>query len=194
MVSTSVSLLERLSDSNDARAWGRLTELYSPLIRNWLGRHQVSPSDAEDLVQDVLLIVVRRFPEFEHSRRTGAFRAWLRTITVNCCRDHWRRKRIRPITPGGGDFDGYLDQIADSANPLSKEWDREHDLFITRRLMELIRTDFEANTWEAFRRVTLAGEPASAVAADLGMTANAVFIAKSRVLSRLRQEAAGLVD
>lgn len=194
MLSTSVSLLERLHDNEDRIAWERLNTLYSPLIRNWLLRHGVGPTDAEDLVQEVLLIVIRRYPEFQHSKRTGAFRAWLRTIAVNCCRDHWRRMRIRPTAAGGTDFIGYLDQIADPDNPLSQEWDREHDLYITRRLLEMIQPEFEAKTWDAFRRVTLQGEPAAEVAATLGITTNAVFIAKSRVLSRLRAEAAGLID
>lgn len=194
MLSTSVSLLERLYDTEDRSAWERLNALYSPMIRNWLLRHGVRGTDADDLVQDVLVVVVRRFREFQHAHRAGAFRAWLRTITVNCCREHWRRQRIRPTVPGGTDFDGYLDQIADPDNPLSQEWDREHDLFITRKLLELIQPEFQAQSWEAFCRVALQGESAPVVAAELGMTPNAVFIAKSRILSRLRAEAAGLID
>lgn len=194
MLTTSVSLLERLYDTEDRQAWARWDTLYSPMIRHWLIRHDIRGTDADDLVQDVLLVVVRRFPEFQHSHRAGAFRAWLRTIAVNCCREHWRRQRIRPKVPGGTDFGQYLDQIADPENPLAHEWDREHDLFITRKLLDLIQPEFESKTWEAFCRVALHGEPATAVAVELEMTPNAVFIAKSRVLSRLRAEAAGLID
>ncbi|MGL6097827.1 MAG: RNA polymerase sigma factor [Fimbriiglobus sp.] len=193
MVPTSPSLLERLNDA-DAVAWQRLTSVYSPLVRGWLRRHGIRPDDADDLTQEVLVVVVRRYPDFRHNQRTGAFRAWLRAITVNCCRDFWKANRLRPAAPGGSDFGGYLDQIADPSNPLAAEWDREHDLFVTRQLLGMIRPEFEAKTWEAFRRVAVAGEPAAAVAAALGVSTNVVFIAKSRVLSRLREEAAGLVE
>lgn len=194
MQTTSASLLERLHDRADSSAWGRLSELYHPLILGWLRRNGVRPDDADDVAQEVLIVVVRRFPEFEHNQRTGAFRAWLRAITVNCCRDFWRANRLRPAAPGGSDFGGVLDQLADPDTESSKQWDRDHDLHVTRKLLDLIRPQFEAATWEAFHRFAILGEPAAAVAAALGTTPNAVFIAKSRVLARLRDEAAGLID
>ena len=194
MPATSPSLLDRLYDNSDPDAWQRLLDLYEPLIRGWLRRHGVRTTDADDLVQEVLAVVVRRFPDFQHNRRIGAFRAWLRTITVNVTRDFWKSGRCRPVAPGGSDFGGYLDQLADPDNPLSREWEREHDLHVARRLLDLIRPEFWDSTWEAFRRVALDGAAADTVAAELGMTVNAVFVAKSKVLARLREEAAGLVD
>src|SRR5437870_2279853 len=86
MHETSASLLDRLRRPKAGEAdWRRLVDLYTPLIRGWLRRHaDLPPGDADDVVQDVLAVVVRRLPDFEHNQRTGAFRAWLRTITVNC--------------------------------------------------------------------------------------------------------------
>lgn len=194
MIPTSPSLLERLTGDTDPAAWVRVNELYAPLIRGWLRRHGIRPDDADDLTQEVMVVVVRRFPDFQHNRRPGAFRAWLRAITINCCRDFWKANRLRPVAPGGSDFGGYLDQVADPDNPLSAQWDKDHDLFVARKLLDLIRPDFEKRTWEAFRRVAIEGDSASAVATDLGITPNAVFIAKSRVLARLREEAEGLID
>src|SRR5262245_56944780 len=80
---TSVSLLERLRDQPDDSSWARMVDLYSPLLRDWIRRHHLQPSDADDLVQDVLAVVVRELVHFEHNRRTGAFRRWLRTILAN---------------------------------------------------------------------------------------------------------------
>jgi RNA polymerase sigma-70 factor (ECF subfamily) len=191
---TSASLLQRLRERADATAWQRLMDLYTPLIRGWLRRHNVMPVDSDDLVQEVLAVVVRRFPDFEHNRRTGAFRSWLKAITINCMRDFWRAKRVRPVAAGGPDVPDLLAQLEDPGSQLSQLWDREHDLHVTRRLLELIRPQFSAQTWTAFQRVALDGEAADVVAADLGITVNAVFIAKSRVLARLRQEAEGLID
>jgi RNA polymerase sigma-70 factor (ECF subfamily) len=190
MDSTSATLLERLHDRNDAAAWGRLVDLYTPLIHSWLRRHGVPDREADDLTQDVLKAVVGHLPTFRHSGRAGAFRSWLRTITVNQVRQSWRAGRGRP---GSAGLAAALDQLADPASDLSLVWDREHDEHVLRRLLEMIRPEFRPATWEAFCRQAVGGEPAEAVAADLGLTVNAVLIAKSRVLSRLRQEAAGLV-
>lgn len=194
MLPTSASLLDRLHSPTDPAAWDRLTAVYSPLIRGWLQKQNVRNDDAEDLVQEVLIVVIRRIPEFQHNGRTGAFRAWLRMIAVNVSRDFWKAKRLRPAVVGGSDFGAVLDRLADSSDALSREWDKDHDLFVTRRLLELLRPQFEATTWTAFERFALKGEPAAVVAADLGITSNAIFIAKSRILTRLREEAAGLLD
>lgn len=191
---TSASLLDRLHENKDPSAWSRLVELYSPLIRSWLRKHSVQDNDADDLTQEVLAVVVRRLPDFRHNQRTGAFRALLRAITINCARDFWKANRIRPAVPGGTNFGEYLDQLADPDNPLSRQWDRDHDLHVTRQLLEMIEPQFAPNTWKAFRRVAIEGAPAEQVAKELGLTVNAVFIAKSRVLSRLREEAAGLIE
>ena len=86
MVETSPSLLDRLSRRPDDADWRRLVALYTPLLHAWLGRHGLQPSDLDDLTQEVLGVVVQKLPEFRHNRRVGAFRAWLRTITVHCLR------------------------------------------------------------------------------------------------------------
>src|SRR5262249_50791969 len=150
--------------------------------------------EADDLVQDVLMVVVRRLPDFRRNERTGSFRRWLRTITVNCLRDFWRAQRGRPRPGGGSDFLCAVEQLADPDSALSRHWDEEHARHVTQRLLEMIRPQFEPSTWQAFRRVALDGVPPDQAAAELGLSVNAVFIAKSRVLSRLRQEGAGLMD
>lgn len=194
MPATSPSLLDRLGTGTDPAAWARLVDLYAPLIRGWLRRHSVTEHEADDLVQEVFTVVLKRLPGFRHNQRVGAFRAWLRAITFNCVRDFWKANRIRPSAPGGSDFGDYLDQLEAPDSPLAQAWDREHDLHVTRRLLEALQPQFEPTTWKAFRRVVLEERPAAQVAEELGLTVNAVFIAKSRVLARLRQEAAGLID
>lgn len=191
---TSVSLLERLRRQPGAALWQRLVDIYTPLIQGWLRRHALLPQDAEDLVQDVLAVVVRRLPDFHHQARTGSFRCWLRTITVNCVRDFWRAQRHRPQATGDSKVLHILDQLEDPDSAISRQWDLEHDRHVSQRLLQLIRPEFEATTWQAFRRVALEGASPDATAAELGISVNAVFIAKSRVLSRLRQEGEGLLD
>jgi RNA polymerase sigma factor (sigma-70 family) len=193
MAVTSATLLQRLRDPRDAEAWGRLNDLYAPLIRLWAERLGVRGADADDLVQDVLAVVVRRFPEFVHPERPGAFRGWLRAIAANCARDAWRARRLTPQAPGGTDFGSYIARLEDPADDLAREWDREHDIHVTRRLLDRIKPDFEAQTWLLFQQFVLDGRSADEVAKGNGATPNAVYIAKSRVLARLREEAGGLV-
>jgi RNA polymerase sigma-70 factor, ECF subfamily len=194
MAETSATLLERLNDRADSVAWRRLVDVYSPLINGWLRRHGVSAEDAEDLSQEVLGVVVREVSRFRHNGRVGAFRTWLRTITTNCLRQWWRSRRSRVQASGSLDITGMLDQLEDPASDLSRLWDREHDQLVLKRLLELIEPDFQPATWQAFRRQVIDGISAETVAAELGLTVNAVLIAKSRVLSHLRRNAAGLVD
>src|SRR5438067_13263914 len=102
MSETSASLLERLRQSPDATSWQRLVDLYAPLIRRWLRKHLALEQDAEDVQQEVLGVLVRKLPQFRRQPRPGAFRRWLRSITVNCLREHWRRQRGRPVPAGDG--------------------------------------------------------------------------------------------
>jgi RNA polymerase sigma-70 factor (ECF subfamily) len=194
MAETSTSLLDQLRLASAEEAWVRLVDLYGPLIRGWLRKHGLPQQDADDLVQEVLTVVIRKVPAFERQPRAGAFRKWLRTITVNCLRDFWRSRRNRPAATGNSDFQAMLDQLDDPESDLSKVWEAEHNQHVTQKLLEIIRPSFEPRTWEAFRLVTLDGQDANSVAESLGMSTNAVFIAKSRVLSRLRQEGQGLID
>jgi RNA polymerase sigma factor (sigma-70 family) len=194
MAQTPVSLLERLRLQPDAASWQSLVDLYTPLIRNWLRRYSLPLSEADDLTQEVLAVLVRELPQFRHDLRPGAFRRWLRGITVNRLRVFWRSRDVHPVATGDSGFEEMLGQLEDPSSGLSRLWDEEHDRHVVRRLLELIAPEFEPASWEAFRRLVLDGRPARDVAAELGLSPNAVRIAKSRVLSRFRREVAGLID
>jgi len=194
MDDTSLSLLAQLGQSDNRLAWRKLVEIYTPLIRNWLTQRGTAPQDADDVVQEVLTIVVRKMPDFQHNERTGAFRAWLRTITVNCLRDFWKTRRNQQVAPGGSGMQEMLQQLSDPDSAMSRLWNEEHDRHVTRKLLDLIRPRFDGSTWHAFVLYVLQSQPAEAVAKELGISTNAVFIAKSRVLTRLRQEGAGLLE
>jgi RNA polymerase sigma-70 factor (ECF subfamily) len=101
---------------------------------------------------------------------------------------YWRGRN----RPNAFDPEPILQQLEDPHSELSRQWDREHDAHLTQRALELLEPEFKATTWQAFRRLVDGATP-DAVAAELGLTVNAVCIAKSRVLRRLREELAGLV-
>jgi RNA polymerase sigma-70 factor (ECF subfamily) len=184
---TSATLLQRLRDRRDSDAWERLVGLYSPLIRSWLRRHLPQSADVDDLAQQVLTVVVEKLPAFEHSGRPGAFRAWLRSISVNRLRMFWRS---HPNL--GTDPEPVLLQLEDPHSDLSQVWDREHDEHVAQKLLEAIEGDFYPTTWMAFRRQVVDGAEPEAVAAELSLTLSTVYAAKSRVLRRLREEMASL--
>lgn len=190
---TSLSLLERLSDRPTEPDWQRLFDLYQPLLRSWALRSGVPEADADDLVQETLSVVFQEVAQFRR-RRTGAFRSWLRTILAHRLRDFFRSSRYRPVATGDSHFLERLAQLESGDSEVSQLWDREHDRFVAGKVMRTVKVDFEAATWEAFRRQVLDGEPAAQVAAELRLSHNAVLLAKSRILKRLRAELAGLID
>ncbi|MEZ6129747.1 MAG: sigma-70 family RNA polymerase sigma factor [Planctomycetaceae bacterium] len=190
---TSLSLLERIRASGDAAGWEQLVELYTPLIRIWIRRYSSSPQEADDVIQDVLAVVVRRLPDFERAR-PGSFRTWLRTITVNCLRDSWKKQRLRPVVAGGSDFQQVLEQLSDPHSELSRLWNDEHDQHVLQSLLTRLRPTVPDQTWQSFFRVAMTGEAVEAVAADLGITVNSIYIARSRVMAKLRELGRGLID
>src|SRR5215471_10727592 len=129
---TSISLLERLAGAPTDDDWRRLHDLYQPLLRAWMARAGVPTADADDLSQEVLLVVVREIADFDR-RRPGAFRSWLRTILVHRLRDFFRSARYRPIATGDSAFLEQLNQLESPDSALSRQWEREHDEYIAAR-------------------------------------------------------------
>ena len=191
---TSLSLLDQLKAPEDGTAWVRLDHVYGPLIRKWLLKYDVQVSDADDLTQEVLVAVAKDIETFEHNGRDGAFRAWLKGILVNRLRGFWRSRDRRPKANAGSDVDRRLNELEDPTSEITLIWNKEHDNHVLRSLLSIVEPQFESRTWAAFRQVTLEGKQANIVAEELGISMNAVFIAKSRVLRRLRQESEGLVE
>ncbi|WP_146431022.1 RNA polymerase sigma factor [Blastopirellula retiformator] len=192
MDSTSTSLLARATLHGDGESWQRFHDVYAPLIRNWLSRQNVFGSDADDLTQDVLIVVLRKLPAFQHNGRSGAFRRWLRLIVVNVVRDSIKKKRVQVSSHEG--VSHLLSELEDESSSISQQWGREHDLEVTRRMLDQLKTSFEPKTWEAFDLLTREELPAKEVAMRLSISVASVYQAKSRVLSRLRQSAGDLLE
>lgn len=190
---TSFSLLERLRHSPDEEAWQRFAGIYEPLLQKWLKVHAQSQADIDDIVQDVLLTVFRKLKEFEHNGQAGAFRAWLRITATNRLRLLWREKRPS-LESDHQVFFGTLDLLADPQSELSRRWDQEHDAHVSAQLLVQMEKEFAPATWLAFRRQVVEGVPAKATAQQMGLSINAVLIAKSRVLKRLRQLSQGMLE
>jgi RNA polymerase sigma-70 factor (ECF subfamily) len=184
---TSTTLLDQ-AKAGDATAWTRLEFLYTPLVRWWCRRHGVrGPQDVEDVTQEVFATVSGKIGGFTKGE-AGSFRSWLYTITWHKAGDHYRRTRAQPAGAGGSDAHGRLEQLPEAA-PDSSSDDQvaSEQAILVRRALELVRPEFQSRTWEAAWRVAVDGQSPADVAAALGMTAGAVYTAKSRVLGRLRE-------
>lgn len=194
MQTTSISLLERLAHSADNDDWQKLLLIYRPFILNIVRGYPALMSQAEDITQEVMLVLMRELPVFER-QRTGSFRTWLRQIAVNQLRIAARRSKKFAST--GGREDGIADQVeqlADPASIASKKWDEEYERVVFQRLVELVRPTVADKMWQAFERYALQDQPAAKVAEELSISLNSVLLAKSRILKQLRIEAKGLLD
>jgi RNA polymerase sigma-70 factor (ECF subfamily) len=174
--------------SQDQAAWQRLVSLYTPLVYRWCRAAGLQAADAADVGQEVFRAVARKIGDFRRDRPGDSFRAWLRVITRNKITDHHRRLPVDAL--GDSAAQTLVQQVPDT--PPDPEADAEEASLLYNRAVELIRTEFEERTWRAFWQTAIDGAAAAEVAAGLGMTANAVYLARARVLRRLREEFADL--
>ena len=188
MDSTSPSLLERVRNLGDEQAWRRFVDLYTPLLYEWTRRIGLQAGDAADLVQDVFTVLLEKLPTFQYDPQKS-FRAWLKTVLLNLWRDRCRRQAVGPRPAG----DAGLSGVADSADPDFFD-EAEYRKYIVNRALKLMQAEFQPATWKAFWESEVAGRPVAEVAAELGLTPNAVYLARSRVLRRLREELDGLLE
>ena len=188
MDTTSVSLLERLRQPAQHEAWGRFVDLYTPLIYYWARRVGLPPEEAADLVQDVLTLLVQKLPQFQYDPQKS-FRGWLRTLTLNKWRENRRRRGLVLTEASERELAGIV-----SPEDEDNFWQVEYHQHLVGRALKLMQAEFQASTWKACWECVVSGKPAAAVASELGMTVASVYAAKSRVLRRLREELAGLLD
>jgi RNA polymerase sigma-70 factor (ECF subfamily) len=182
MDSTSDSLLDRLRRPGDAIAWERFVALYTPLLFQWLRRSGLNDDDAADLVQDVLAKLVVEMPRFDYDP-SKSFHGWLRTVAMNCRRDLIKRKSPLP---------GNNIENAFAPDPLESFIEREYRQQLAVQAMRILKSDFKQQTWQAVWDLVVENKKATDVARLAGMTIEAVYAAKCRVLARLRRELQGL--
>jgi RNA polymerase sigma-70 factor (ECF subfamily) len=184
---THPSLLLRLRDGHDQDAWREFVRLYAPVVYGYARRHGMQDADAADVTQDVLRSVAAGARRLDYDPRRGTFRGWLFTLAHHRLYDlHARRRRH---CPGSGDsavqdlLDGQPDRADDRA-----AWDLEYERQMFTRAAEQVRGHFTDTTWRAFWLTAVEGRSGRDVAAELGMTVAAVYLAKSRVMARLREQ------
>ena len=192
---TRVTLLTRLRDGRDGDAWREFFDLYGPVVYRFARNRGLQDADAADLMQDVLRSVARNAPRMEYDPKRGTFRGWLYTVTRNKIYNFLSSQRHRPKAIGDSDAHERLEAVAarEEDGP-DAEWEREYQQRLTDRAMDLVKSEFQPATWQAFWGTAVEGKPAGEVGSGLKMSPGAVYVAKSRVLARLRDEVRRMMD
>jgi RNA polymerase sigma-70 factor, ECF subfamily len=188
MDSTSIQLLQRVQSLNDAEAWIRMVELYTPLLFGWVRQSGYPPADAADIVQDILMTLVKEMPNFTYAPEKGRFRSWLKTVAINRCRTHVRKRR-RLLFFSTSNVEDLTER-----SYIEDFWSKDYERWLLRRAMDIARTEFEEKTWRACFESITSDKGASEIGKELHMSEAAVYVAKSRVLKRLRTELSGLIE
>lgn len=187
---TSTSLLRRAAAS-DPVAWQRLVVLYSPLIRHWCRQAGILDQEAADVAQEVFAVVASSLSRFRPEQEGTTFRAWMRGIARHKLQHHIRRRGSPAL--GGSEALERLRQVPAPAEELELSESPSDITALYQRAVRLVQDQFEQRTWTAFWRVTIENRATADVAAELGISANAVRLAKSHVLRRLREEMGDLI-
>lgn len=185
MQETPVSLLERLHHHPAEPDWERFVLLFTPLLARWANRLGVPATDAEDLLQEVFLLLLRKLPEFRYDAQKS-FRAWLWTVFHRETLA-WRKRQNRALSLSQDQIEALA-----SADTVDEASAAEYGRYLFDRVLQLVRTDFPNETWQIFWQVAVEARSGVEVAREFGVTPNAVYLARGRVLARLREELAGL--
>jgi RNA polymerase sigma-70 factor (ECF subfamily) len=183
---TRASLLVRIRDGADAAAWREFVDVYAPLVYGFARKRGLQDADAADLMQDVLRSVAGAARRLEYDPRRGTFRAWLYKVTRNKLYNHLNARRRRERATGDSD-DRELLAAQPAPDDDGAQWDREYERGLYEWAAKRARGEFQPATWEAFRLTAVENVSPKDAAARTGLSVGAVYVAKSRVLARLRE-------
>lgn len=185
---TRASLLVRLRDGNDTVAWREFVKLYAPVIYGFARKRGLQDADAADLMQEVLRSVATAAQRLDYDRSRGTFRGWLFTVTRNKVYNFLESRGRRVVASGDSRVQERLEQHADGDGKLSADWETDYQRTLAAQAMERVRGEFQPATWRAFLLTAVEGRSPAQVAPLVGLSVGAIYVAKSRVIARLRQE------
>lgn len=184
---TRASLLLQLRDGNNRGAWQEFMQLYGPVVYSFARKRGLQDADAADLMQDVMRSVSSAIGRLDYDRTQGTFRGWLFTITRNKIFNFLSARRIRPQGSGDTTTNQLLNAQSDGSDN-ADVWELEYQRRLASLAMDRVKHEFQENTWRAFWLTAVDGVAAAEVAQQVGISPGAVYVAKSRVLARLREE------
>lgn len=185
---TRASLLVRIRDPQDAEAWAQFNRIYGPLIFRFARKHGFQDSDAADLTQEVLREVCRNIDRFDYDRELGRFRGWLLTVARYAVSKMRKSKTRQPGGTGDTETIRKLESVADDAGSMDEYWNDEYERTVFEWAAKEVRGHVLESTWEAFHRTAVEGRKPLEVARELGMSVGSVYVARNRVLARLKEQ------
>ena len=192
---TQPTLLIRMRDATDHDAWNRFTDLYAPVVYSFLRKRGLQDADAADLSQDVLRQVSTSINAFHYDANRGSFRNWILTIVQNRLSNYWRRDAHQARSSGDPNVIEQLQQIPQPTSPNDETlWDADYQRQLFHYAARIVRQDFTIETWQAFWQTAVDGRLAKDVASELDLTLAAVYLAKARVMKRIKGEVARLIE
>jgi RNA polymerase sigma-70 factor (ECF subfamily) len=180
-------LILRLRDAADVAAWDEWVAIYGPLVYRMALRQGLQPADADDVVQQVFSAVAQSVGQWVEQPQRGRFRGWLLGIARNTALNTLNRRPLGTVGLGGEQSGKPLADIAAPGGPLSSQFDLEFRREVYRWAAEQVRDSVAANTWRAFQLTHIEGVSIEKAAAQLKIPVGNVYIARSRVISRLRE-------
>jgi len=184
---TRASLLVQIRDGTNHAAWREFVDLYGPVVYGFARKRGLQDADAADLMQDVLRSVSSAIGRLDYDRKQGTFRGWLFTITRNKVFNFLSARRIRPQASGDSTTNRILTQEPDGHDG-SDTWELEYQRRLASLAMDRVKGEFQENTWRAFWLTAVESVAAPDAAKQLRMSPGAIYVAKSRVLARLKDE------
>lgn len=182
---TRVSLILRVADENDVQAWQQFIEIYQPLVYRIALSRGLQEADAHDLVQDVMTRVARSISSWDPNPDRGSFRGWISRIARNLIVDFIRHKNRLPKTSDRSEIRRLVERTPDDSAE-SSDLDLEVEKQIFAWAARQVRPQFKENTWDAFWQTAVKQKSVEKTAAELGMTPGAIYIARSRVMAKLK--------
>jgi len=181
---TRMTLLVRIRDANDRGAWNDFFQLYAPLVYSYALKHGFQDADVSDIAQEVMCTVAKSIGSFDYDRSKGSFRGWLVTVARNCIRKRWDQMRRHAIATG---MTAVLEeQLQDPSEESLSQWDHEYALRVFHWAAESVKGEFKESTWKAFWSTTIEGRSIESTAELLGISVGAIYVARSRVLARIK--------
>jgi RNA polymerase sigma-70 factor (ECF subfamily) len=184
---TRASLILRLPNAADVAAWDEFVSVYGPLVFRVARGRGLQPADADDLVQEVFSAVAKQVGDWVQRTDRGRFRAWLLRIARNIAVNLLTRKPFGTIGVGGDEAEGRLAEIPEAVDGLSSQFDLEYRREVFRWAADGVRESVAGTTWRAFQLTHVEGVSIADAARQLGISVGNVYIARSRVMNRLRE-------
>jgi RNA polymerase sigma factor (sigma-70 family) len=195
LIPTRHSLLSRLKNWSDQESWRDFFDTYWKLIYNAAMKAGLSDSEAQDVVQETVISVLKSLPEFRYDSAKGSFKVWLLRLT------HWRivdqhRKRQRDLkgqAPATGTDTGTgtasIERVADPVGlQLEADWDEEWERNLMEAAIERVKKQVDPKHYQVFDLYVFKQWPVSQVARTLKVNPGLVYLLKHRIGKLIKKE------